>query len=97
MSKFLSIVFLSMAFESASAAVELMQSAIVCGTVDEINTLLKMKMDRSTNLGIGADAQGEKVAALFTNGKPWNIKWLNLRSPFINTHNCPFSNLIAPS
>ncbi len=73
MKNLLSIMFLSMSFESAVAAVELVQSPIVCGTVDEIDALLNLKMDGSTSVGEGTGSQGQKVASLFSDDKHWAL------------------------
>lgn len=73
MSKICAALLFCLSFTRSALAMDLVQVPIVCGSVDEVNQLLSLKMDDSTALGEGSDKHGQRVAALFTTEDRWAV------------------------
>ena len=73
MSKIYYALLFNLFLSHSVSAVELVQVPIVCGSTEEVNALLALKMDASTLVAEGANQNGQHVAALFASANHWAL------------------------
>lgn len=59
--------------QSANAGVDLIAVPVVCGTIDDVNALLGLKMEQSSIVGKGNNSKDQEVAVLFSGSGRWAL------------------------